>query len=133
MKIITFGTYDLFHIGHVNILKRAREMGNELIVGVSSDELNYSKKGHYPIFSQDERMEIVRSLKFVDDVFVEISLEKKLDYIIEHDANVLVMGDDWEGRFDFCKIACKVIYLPRTPVISTTNIKAEIFSRRKIV
>ena len=116
-RVITFGTFDVFHIGHVNILKRAKEFGDLLIVGVSSDSLNFSKKQRYPIYSQEERIEIISSLKFVDHVFIEESL-----YIRKYEANLLVMGDDWKGRFDWVKDECEVIYLPRTPSISTTEI-----------
>ncbi|EFO4075077.1 TPA: adenylyltransferase/cytidyltransferase family protein, partial [Escherichia coli] len=118
----TFGTFDVFHIGHVNILKRAKEFGDLLIVGVSSDSLNFSKKQRYPIYSQEERIEIISSLKFVDHVFIEESLDLKLEYIRKYEANLLVMGDDWKGRFDWVKDECEVIYLPRTPSISTTEI-----------
>ncbi|HAW4287902.1 TPA: adenylyltransferase/cytidyltransferase family protein [Escherichia coli] len=121
-RVITFGTFDVFHIGHVNILKRAKEFGDLLIVGVSSDSLNFSKKQRYPIYSQEERIEIISSLKFVDHVFIEESLELKLEYIRKYEANLLVMGDDWKGRFDWVKDECEVIYLPRTPSISTTEI-----------
>lgn len=120
--VITFGTFDVFHIGHVNILKRAKEFGDLLIVGVSSDSLNFSKKQRYPIYSQEERIEIISSLKFVDHVFIEESLDLKLEYIRKYEANLLVMGDDWKGRFDWVKDECEVIYLPRTPSISTTEI-----------
>ena len=120
-RVITFGTFDVFHIGHVNILKRAKEFGDLLIVGVSSDSLNFSKKQRYPIYSQ-ERIEIISSLKFVDHVFIEESLDLKLEYIRKYEANLLVMGDDWKGRFDWVKDECEVIYLPRTPSISTTEI-----------
>ena len=118
--VITFGTFDVFHVGHIRVLQRAAALGDRLVVGVSADELNISKKGRAPVYSQDERMEIVASLKVVDDVFVEESLEKKRDYILEHGADVLVMGDDWEGRFDEFKDVCEVVYLTRTPAISTT-------------
>lgn len=121
-RVITFGTFDVFHIGHVNILKRAKEFGDYLIVGVSSDQLNFSKKQRYPIYSQEDRIGIISSLKFVDEVFVEESLELKLDYIKQYNANLLVMGDDWAGRFDWVKPDCDVMYLPRTPSISTTEI-----------
>lgn len=121
-RVITFGTFDVFHIGHVNILKRAKEFGDLLIVGVSSDSLNFSKKQRYPIYSQEERIEIISSLKFVDHVFIEESLDLKLEYIRKYEANLLVMGDDWKGRFDWVKEECEVIYLPRTPSISTTEI-----------
>ena len=121
-RIITFGTYDVFHVGHVKLLKRARLQGDYLIVGVSSDELNFSKKGRNPVYSLDNRMEIIGSLKFVDEVFVEHSLEAKRQYILETKADVLVMGDDWVGRFDEFKDICEVVYLPRTPSVSTTEI-----------
>lgn len=121
-KVITFGTFDVFHVGHINILKRARALGDHLIVGISSDELNISKKGRAPVYPLSSRMEIIRSLRFVDEVFVEESLEKKRDYILHHHADMLVMGNDWEGRFDQFKDICEVIYLPRTPSISTTEI-----------
>lgn len=120
--IITFGTFDVFHVGHVRILQRAKSLGNKLIVGVSSDALNFSKKNRYPIYSQADRIEIISSLKFVDSVFIEESLELKAEYIKEYNADILVMGDDWEGRFDQYKSLCDVIYLKRTPSISTTEI-----------
>ncbi|WP_111910147.1 adenylyltransferase/cytidyltransferase family protein [Aeromonas media] len=121
-RIITFGTFDVFHVGHVNILKRAKALGDYLIVGVSSDQLNFSKKSRYPIYSEKDRVDIISSLRFVDEVFVEESLELKLEYIKQHHADILVMGDDWAGRFDWVKSDCDVLYLPRTPSISTTEI-----------
>lgn len=117
-RVITFGTFDVFHVGHINILERAASYGEELIVGVSSDALNFSKKQRYPIYSESDRMKIISSLKFVTSVFLEESLELKLDYIKKYKASTLVMGDDWEGRFDWVKSECDVIYLPRTPSIS---------------
>lgn len=120
--VITFGTFDVLHVGHVRVLKRAAEYGDRLVVGVSADELNIAKKGRAPVFDQDERLEIVSSLKVVDDVFLEESLEKKRDYIVEHDAQVLVMGDDWAGKFDWVSDVCEVVYLPRTPSVSTTGL-----------
>lgn len=121
-RVITFGTFDVFHIGHVNILERAKQEGDYLVVGVSSDALNFSKKQRYPVYNQDQRLKIVESLRFVDAVFVEESLELKPDYITKSQADVLVMGDDWAGRFDEMKEFCEVVYLPRTPSISTTEI-----------
>jgi glycerol-3-phosphate cytidylyltransferase len=120
--VITFGTFDVFHVGHVRVLQRAAELGDRLVVGVSSDALNLSKKGRAPVFNEDERREIIRSLRVVDEVFLEESLEKKRDYIVEHHADVLVMGDDWAGRFDWVKDVCDVVYLPRTPSVSTTGL-----------
>ena len=120
--VITFGTFDVFHVGHVRVLQRAAELGDRLVVGVSSDALNLSKKGRAPVFNEDERREIIRSLRVVDEVFLEESLEKKRDYIVEHHADILVMGDDWAGRFDWVKDVCDVVYLPRTPSVSTTGL-----------
>jgi glycerol-3-phosphate cytidylyltransferase len=120
--IITFGTFDVFHLGHLNILRRARALGDRLVVGVSTDILNYSKKGRYPVFTQDERAQIIRAIRYVDDVFFEESLERKREYIQRYNANVLVMGNDWAGKFDEMRDICEVLYLPRTPSISTTAV-----------
>lgn len=118
--VITFGTFDVFHAGHLRMIERAGSLGERLVVGVSSDALNESKKGRLPVFPEDERLAIVAALKPVDQVFVEESLELKRDYILKYEADYLVMGDDWEGRFDEFNDVCKVRYLPRTPAISTT-------------
>ena len=118
--VITFGTFDVFHVGHLRILKTAKQYGDKLIVGVSTDELNFDKKGLYPVFSQVERLEIISSIKYVHDVFLEESLEQKRDYLVQYSANVLIMGDDWAGKFDEFNDICDVIYLPRTPSVSTT-------------
>jgi glycerol-3-phosphate cytidylyltransferase len=126
--VITFGTFDVFHVGHVRVLERSAALGDRLVVGVSSDALNIAKKGRAPVFNQDERMEIVRSLRCVDEVFVEESLEEKRDYILQHGADVLVMGDDWRGRFDWVSDVCEVIYLERTPSVSTTGLIEHIAS-----
>jgi glycerol-3-phosphate cytidylyltransferase len=127
-KVITFGTFDVLHVGHLRILQRARQLGDHLVVGVSSDALNIAKKSRAPVFSQDERCELIRNLRCVDEVFVEESLELKRQYVIDHGADVLVMGDDWAGRFDFVSDLCKVVYLPRTPSISTTAVIEQIAS-----
>ncbi len=120
--MITFGTFDVFHVGHVRVLNRAAELGDRLVVGISSDALNFAKKARYPVFTQDERMEIVANVRAVSGVFIEESLEAKRDYVIEHQAGILVMGDDWTGKFDSLGDICEVIYLPRTPSVSTTAI-----------
>ncbi|WNC67915.1 adenylyltransferase/cytidyltransferase family protein [Thalassotalea nanhaiensis] len=122
MRIITFGTFDVFHVGHVNILERAKLHGSHLIVGVSSDQLNMSKKQRYPVYAENDRTHIIRSLRCVDEVFLEESLELKAEYIKHYNADILIMGDDWEGKFDHLKDLCEVIYLPRTPSVSTTEI-----------
>lgn len=121
-RVLTFGTFDLFHIGHLQILKRAKSLGTYLIVGISTDALNFSKKQRNPICNQKHRREIIQELKCVDDVFFEESLELKRQYIIDTKADILVMGDDWKGRFDEFNDICEVIYLPRTPSVSTTEI-----------
>ena len=118
---MTCGTFDLFHIGHLNILKRAKLLGDYLIVGVSGDELNYKKKGKYSVYSLNDRMEIIKNLKMVDEVFVEKSLEDKKKYILDNNIDIFVIGDDWKGKFDELNNYCKVIYLPRTKGISTTD------------
>jgi glycerol-3-phosphate cytidylyltransferase len=125
MRIITFGTYDLMHIGHINILERCKNFNNEentLIVGISSDKFSFSKKQKYPIYNQEQRKKILESLIFVDSLFYEESFEKKREYILENKADIFIMGDDWKGKFDEFKDICKVVYLPRTPSISTTEV-----------
>lgn len=124
--VITFGTFDVFHVGHLRVIERAAALGDRLVVGVSADALNVSKKGREPVFSQDERLAIVGALRAVDDVFVEESLELKRHYITHHRARTLVMGDDWAGKFDEFEDICQVVYLPRTPAISTTAIVEKI-------
>jgi glycerol-3-phosphate cytidylyltransferase len=120
MRVITFGTFDVFHIGHLHILERARKLGNYLLVGISTDQMNFDKKQRYAVYSLSERQEIIRSLRCVDEVFVEESMDLKRQYLLEHKADILVMGDDWAGKFDEFNDICHVEYLPRTPSISTT-------------
>tara|TARA_B110000444_G_C18796119_1_gene574958 strand:+ start:846 stop:1235 length:390 start_codon:yes stop_codon:yes gene_type:complete len=121
-RVVTFGTFDLFHIGHLNILERAKTLGDYLIVGISSDQLNHNKKNKLPVYNQDHRLRIISALRIVDEVFIEESLEQKAEYIKKYKADILVMGDDWKGKFDQYKILCDVFYLDRTPSISTTEI-----------
>ncbi len=121
-RIITFGTFDLLHIGHLKILERAKVLGNHLIVGVSTDNLNFSKKRKNAIYNQEDRMLLIQGLKAVNEVFFEESLELKRQYILKHKADILVMGDDWEGKFDEFNDICEVHYLPRTPSISSSEI-----------
>lgn len=125
-RVITFGTFDVLHIGHIRMLQRARALGDHLIVGISTDALNFSKKQKKPVYSQFDRMEIIKSIQGVDEVFFEHSLEEKGDYIKKYKADILVMGNDWEGKFDYWGELCEVVYLPRTDGISTTELLAEI-------
>jgi glycerol-3-phosphate cytidylyltransferase len=118
--VITFGTFDVFHVGHLRIIERAASYGDRLVVGVSADALNRKKKDREPVFTEAERLAIVAALKPVDEVFLEESLELKRHYIEKYSADVLVMGDDWAGRFDELSDICELVYLPRTPAISTT-------------
>lgn len=122
VQVVTFGTFDVFHLGHLSLLRRAKALGDTLIVGVSSDVLNRKKKGRSAIFSENERIQIVRELRCVDEVFLEESLEQKREYLLKYNANILAMGDDWAGKFDEFQDICEVIYLPRTPAISTTAV-----------
>lgn len=121
-NVVTFGTYDVFHVGHLRLLERARALGDRLVVGVSSDELNFRKKGRYPVFTQQERLDIVAALRCVDEVFIEESLELKREYLLRYQASVLTMGNDWEGKFDEFGDICRVVYFDRTPAISTTAV-----------
>lgn len=126
IRVITFGTFDVFHVGHLNILQRAKALGDHLVVGVSSDALNFSKKARYPVYPESDRMAIVAGMRCVDEVFSEESLELKAEYIKRYKADRLVMGDDWAGRFDEFKSLCEVIYLARTEGVSTTHVMARI-------
>ncbi|MGI9482074.1 MAG: adenylyltransferase/cytidyltransferase family protein [Hyphomicrobiales bacterium] len=127
-RVITFGTFDLFHLGHVRLLGRAAQLGTHLTVGTSTDGFSLRKKGRLPIYNQNERLEIVSSCKPVDECFFEDSLEKKRDYILAYKANTLVMGNDWTGKFDDLEDICKVVYLPRTTGVSTTELLDSIAS-----
>ena len=118
--VLTFGTFDVFHVGHLAILERAAALGDRLVVGVSSDELNVAKKGRHCVYDLGSRTAILRALWVVDEVFTEESLELKRHYLEKYSADVLVMGHDWTGRFDHLADICEVVYLPRTPSISTT-------------
>ena len=128
-RVMTYGTFDLLHYGHINILKRAKSLGDYLIVGLSSDEFN-ELKGKKSVMSYEERKEILESIRYVDKVIKESNWEQKVDDIIKYNIDVFVIGDDWEGKFDFLKEYCEVVYLPRTKSISTTLLK-EIIQKEK--
>jgi glycerol-3-phosphate cytidylyltransferase len=125
--VLTYGTFDLFHIGHLNLLKRARALGDRLAVGVSTDEFN-SEKGKETIIGFADRIEIVSALQCVDEVFPESSWDQKIADVRRFGADTFVMGDDWSGKFDFLKDSCNVVYLPRTKDISSTSLKMLISS-----
>jgi len=124
-KVLTYGTFDLFHIGHLNLLRRAKELGDYLIVAVSSDTFN-AVKGKKCAIPDNERMAIVEAIKYVDEVIPENSWDQKIEDVKKHNIDIFVMGDDWKGKFDFLKEYCEVVYLPRTEGISTTAIKQEL-------
>lgn len=128
MIVISFGTFDLLHIGHLNMLNRCKAYGDRLIVGVSSDALNFAKKQRVPVFNEQNRMELIKNLKCVDEVFLEESLELKREYIKKYKADVFIIGDDWKGKFDDLNDICTVVYLDRTKDISTTEIINDIKS-----
>ena len=127
-KVITYGTYDLLHVGHINLLRRAREQGDYLIVVLSTDEFNAGKNKE-AYHSYQDRKTILEAIKYVDQVLPEHKWEQKISDVVDNEVDVFVMGDDWEGKFDFLKEHCEVVYLPRTPEISTTQIKAELNSK----
>lgn len=129
-KIITYGTFDLLHYGHINILKRAKQLGDYLIVAISTNEFNETK-GKKCYFSYEERKQLVESIRYVDLVIPEKSWEQKIEDIKEFKIDTFVMGNDWEGKFDFLKKYCEVVYLPRTPEISTTRIKNDLGIQNK--
>jgi glycerol-3-phosphate cytidylyltransferase len=125
--VITYGTFDMFHIGHLKLLQRAKALGDELIVAVSSDEFN-EIKGKKTLIPFDQRAEIVANIKCVDKVIAENSWDQKSDDIKKHNIDVFVMGNDWAGKFDDLKMQCEVVYLERTAEISSTQLKKSLKS-----
>lgn len=125
-KVITYGTYDLLHYGHVNLLQRAKELGEYLIVALSTDEFNWNMKRKKCYFPYEERKRLLESIRYVDLVIPENCWEQKISDVKEFKVDTFVIGDDWEGKFDFLKEYCEVVYLPRTPEISTTQIKEDL-------
>ena len=126
-KVITYGTYDILHYGHINLLKRARELGDYLIVSLSSDEFN-AIKNKKSFYSYENRKLMLEACRYVDLVIPENNWEQKITDIKKYDVDTFVMGDDWKGKFDFLKDFCEVVYLPRTANISTTQIKEYIIN-----
>ncbi|MCP1647233.1 adenylyltransferase/cytidyltransferase family protein [Pseudomonas nitroreducens] len=125
--VLTYGTFDLFHNGHLKLLERLKSLGDQLIVGVSTDEFN-AIKGKKTIIPFKDRIDIVRSIKFVDLAIPETDWDQKSRDIELYDVDILGMGHDWEGKFDNLKSICKVVYLPRTEGISSTKIKSSLSS-----
>ncbi|MCB7302613.1 glycerol-3-phosphate cytidylyltransferase [Bariatricus massiliensis] len=126
-RVITYGTFDLLHYGHINLLRRAKELGDYLIVVLSSDEFNLKEKNKKCYFTYEQRKMLLESIRFVDLVIPENNWEQKRTDVHEYYIDTFVMGDDWRGKFDFLEEeGVKVVYLPRTPEISTTQIKADL-------
>ena len=125
-RIITYGTFDLLHYGHINLLRRAKELGDYLIVCLSTDEFNENKKNKKTYFSYKNRKKLLEAIRYVDLVIPEECWEQKIQDVQDYKCDVFVMGDDWKGKFDFLKEYCEVVYLERTPEISTTKIKTEL-------
>ncbi|MCI8554920.1 MAG: glycerol-3-phosphate cytidylyltransferase [Clostridiales bacterium] len=125
-RVITYGTFDLLHYGHIQLLKRARERGDYLIVALSTDAFNRDGKHKDCYFSYEERKRLLEAIRYVDLVIPEESWEQKIQDIREYHVDTFVIGDDWAGRFDFLTPYCEVVYLPRTPEISTTKVKQDL-------
>ena len=125
-RVITYGTFDLLHYGHINILRRAKALGDYLVVVLSTDEFNWNEKQKKCYFTYEERKNILEAIRYVDLVIPEESWDQKVRVVQEYNIDTFVMGDDWTGKFDFLKEYCEVVYLPRTPEISTTQIKQEL-------
>lgn len=129
-RVITYGTYDLLHYGHINLLRRAKALGDYLIVALSTDEFNWNEKGKKCYFSYEVRKQMLEAIRYVDEVIPEENWEQKRTDIHKHNVDIFVMGDDWAGKFDFLKEeGAEVVYLPRTPEISTTQIKKDLNNR----
>ncbi|MDT2817383.1 glycerol-3-phosphate cytidylyltransferase [Vagococcus lutrae] len=131
-RVITYGTYDILHPGHINLLKRAKALGDELIVMVSTDEFNQNEKKKDNYYKFEERKFVLEALKYVDAVYPEESWEQKETDIEKYDIDIFVMGDNWKGKFDYLSEKCEVKYLPRTEGISTTGIKKALKNRSRV-
>ena len=128
-RVITYGTFDLLHYGHINLLKRAKALGDYLVVALSTDEFN-ALKGKKSFFTFEQRKALLESLRYVDLVIPEENWEQKVSDMKEYHIDVFVIGDDWKGKFDYLKdTGVEVVYLPRTPEISTTEIKEKLHNK----
>lgn len=132
-RVITYGTFDLLHYGHINLLRRAKEHGDYLIVALSTDEFNWDSKQKKCYFTYEKRKQLLEAIRYVDLVIPENNWEQKVSDIKEYHVDTFVMGDDWEGKFDYLRdqTDAEVIYLPRTPEISTSQIKKDLEAREK--
>lgn len=128
-RVLTYGTFDLLHYGHINLLRRAKSMGDYLIVALSTDEFNWNAKHKTSYFSYAERKAMLEAIRYVDLVIPEETWEQKSSDVDQYNVDVFVIGDDWEGKFDFLKEKCEVVYLPRTPEISSSKVKADLQSK----
>ena len=128
-RVITYGTFDLLHYGHINLLRRAKQYGDYLIVALSTDEFNWEQKHKKSYFPYEQRKQLLESIRYVDLVIPEESWDQKANDVREYHIDTFIMGNDWEGKFDFLKDQCEVVYLERTPEISTTQIKEELKNR----
>ena len=129
-KVITYGTFDLLHYGHINLLRRAKDQGEYLIVALSTEEFNWNEKRKQCYFSYEQRKKLLEAVRYVDLVIPEENWEQKISDVREFRIDTFVMGDDWEGKFDYLKDYCEVVYLPRTPEISTTQIKQQLKDKK---
>lgn len=128
-RVITYGTFDLLHYGHINLLRRAKQYGDYLIVALSTDDFNWNQKRKKCYFSFDKREALLEAIRYVDLVIPEESWDQKVTDVREYHIDTFVMGDDWKGEFDFLKDeGVDVVYLPRTPEVSTTQIKRDLKS-----
>lgn len=130
-RIITYGTFDLLHYGHINLLRRAKQQGDYLIVALSTDEFNWSSKQKKCFFDYEKRKHLLEAVRYVDLVIPENNWEQKVEDVKMYHADTFVIGDDWQGKFDFLKEYCDVVYLSRTPEISTSKIKSDIGSKNE--
>ena len=125
-RVITYGTFDLLHYGHINLLRRAKELGDYLVVVLSTDKFNWNEKQKKCYFSYEDRKKMLEAIRYVDLVVPEENWDQKRSDVQKYNIDTFVMGDDWKGKFDFLKDLCEVVYLPRTPDISTTQIKKDL-------
>ena len=131
-RVITYGTFDLLHYGHINLLRRAKGLGDYLVVALSTDEFNWNKKQKKCYFSYEQRKALLEAIRYVDLVIPEENWEQKRTDIHKYQINTFVIGDDWKGHFDFLEEeGAEVVYLPRTPEISTTQIKSDLNMSKK--